>query len=92
MYVGVLRRLMVCVGVCVLLYVCVRYRDPVQQSLQLLQQLRETQHGLQVALQRAGESAQRSSVRQLKLEPVSQQPLVEGKGTAACLSVCRASR
>ncbi|XP_035016339.2 uncharacterized protein LOC118111659 isoform X2 [Hippoglossus stenolepis] len=52
-YVGVLRRLMACVGVCLLLYVCVRYRDPVQQSLQLLQQLRETQHGLQEALQRA---------------------------------------
>ncbi|XP_069383656.1 FYVE, RhoGEF and PH domain-containing protein 1 isoform X4 [Paralichthys olivaceus] len=52
-YVGVLRRLMACVGVCVLLYVCVRYRDPVQQSLQLLQQLRETQRGLQEALHRA---------------------------------------
>ncbi|XP_044066893.1 uncharacterized protein LOC122882959 isoform X4 [Siniperca chuatsi] len=52
-YVSVLRRVMVCVGVCVLLCVCVRYRDPVQQSLQVLQQLRETQRGLQEALQHA---------------------------------------
>ncbi|XP_061590826.1 uncharacterized protein LOC133456361 [Cololabis saira] len=52
-YVGRLRRFMVCVGVCVLLLVCVRYRDPVQQSLQVLQQLKETQRSLQEALQRA---------------------------------------
>ncbi|XP_041858815.1 uncharacterized protein LOC121651035 isoform X2 [Melanotaenia boesemani] len=52
-YVGVLRRSMTCVGVIVLLLVCVRYRDPVQQSLQVLQQLRETQTHLQEALQRA---------------------------------------
>lgn len=57
MYVSVLRRLMVCVGVCVLLCVCARYRDPVQQSLQVLQQLRETQRSLQEALQHAGKSA-----------------------------------
>uniref|UniRef100_A0A3B4X5M6 Uncharacterized protein n=1 Tax=Seriola lalandi dorsalis TaxID=1841481 RepID=A0A3B4X5M6_SERLL len=56
-YVSVLRRLMVCVGVCVLLCVCVRYKDPVQQSLQVLQQLRETQRGLQEVLQHAGESS-----------------------------------
>lgn len=49
---------MVCVGVCVLLVVCVRYRDPVQQSLQVLQQLRETQRSLQEALQHAGEFSQ----------------------------------
>ncbi|XP_054465691.1 uncharacterized protein LOC129100160 [Anoplopoma fimbria] len=52
-YVCVLRRLMVCVGVCVLLYVCVAYRDPLQQSLQVLQQLRDTQRSLQEALQHA---------------------------------------
>ncbi|XP_040927436.1 uncharacterized protein LOC114858616 [Betta splendens] len=52
-YVSLLRRLMVCVGLCVLLAVCVRYRDPVQQSLQVLQQLTETQRRLQEALQRA---------------------------------------
>ncbi|XP_049437039.1 uncharacterized protein LOC125891670 [Epinephelus fuscoguttatus] len=52
-YVSVLRRFMVCVGVCVLLCVCVRYRDPLQQSLQVLQQLRETQRSLQEALQHA---------------------------------------
>ncbi|XP_004075992.1 uncharacterized protein LOC101161666 isoform X1 [Oryzias latipes] len=49
-YVGVLRRIMVGVGVCVLLLVCVRYRDPVQQSLQILQQLREMHSRLQDAL------------------------------------------
>lgn len=54
-YVGVLRRVAVCVGVCVLLCVCLRYRDPMQQNLQVLQQLRETQRSLQEALQRAGE-------------------------------------
>ncbi|KAK2850941.1 hypothetical protein Q5P01_007217 [Channa striata] len=52
-YVSILRRFMVCVAGCVLLYVCVRYRDPVQQSLQVLQQLRETQRSLQDALQHA---------------------------------------
>ncbi|KAL6118972.1 uncharacterized protein ACO6RY_03644 [Pungitius sinensis] len=52
-YVSVLRHLMVCVAVCVLLYVCVTFRDPLQQSLQLLQQLRETQKSLQEALQHA---------------------------------------
>ncbi|KAM6982129.1 uncharacterized protein LKV04_012807 [Tautogolabrus adspersus] len=52
-YVSVLRRVMVCVGFCVLLCVCVRYRDPVQQSLQVLQQLRETQRSLQEVLQHA---------------------------------------
>lgn len=55
MYVGALRRLMLCVGVCVLLAVCIRYRDPVHQSLQVLQQLRDTQRSLQEALQHAGE-------------------------------------
>uniref|UniRef100_A0A8D3ALX8 Protein brambleberry-like n=1 Tax=Scophthalmus maximus TaxID=52904 RepID=A0A8D3ALX8_SCOMX len=88
-YVGMLRRLMLCVGLCVLLYACVRYRDPVQQSLQLLQQLRETQRRLQEALHRAGEFGLHEEA-----EPASQ--LVEGTGTAAqlsvCLSVCRASR
>lgn len=55
-YVSVLRRVAACVGVCVLLCVCLRYRDPMQQNLQVLQQLRETQRSLQEALQRAGEN------------------------------------
>lgn len=55
MYVSVLRRVAACVGVCVLLCVCLRYRDPMQQNLQVLQQLREMQRSLQEALQRAGE-------------------------------------
>nr|XP_046253111.1 uncharacterized protein LOC124063466 isoform X1 [Scatophagus argus] len=57
-YVSILRRFMVCVGVCVLLCVCVQYRDPVQQNLQVLQQLRETQRGLQEALQHAARLAE----------------------------------
>lgn len=57
MYISVLRRVTVCVGVCVLLCVCLRYRDPVQQNLQVLQQLRETQRSLQEALQHAGEDS-----------------------------------
>ncbi|XP_034027727.1 uncharacterized protein LOC117511908 [Thalassophryne amazonica] len=52
-YVSVLRRIMVCVGVCVLVCVCLWYKDPVQQSLEILQQLRETQRNLQEALQHA---------------------------------------
>ncbi|XP_067449529.1 uncharacterized protein [Thunnus thynnus] len=68
LYVSMLRRLMVCVGVCVLLCVCVRYRDPVQQSLQVLQQLRETQRSLQEALQHAEVLGQ----RQEKTEEIQQ--------------------
>ncbi|XP_054878139.1 uncharacterized protein LOC129352952 [Poeciliopsis prolifica] len=52
-YIAALRRLSVCVALCVLLLVCVRYRDPVQQSLEVLQQLRETQSNLQEALRLA---------------------------------------
>ncbi|XP_059190193.1 uncharacterized protein LOC131972376 isoform X2 [Centropristis striata] len=66
-YVSVLRRCMVCVAVCVLLYVCVRYRDPVQQSLQLLQQLRDTQSGLQAVLQHA-ERLERQKNNQLTVQ------------------------
>lgn len=55
MYVNMLRRLMVCVALCVLVCVCARYRDPIQQSLQVLQQLKETQCRLQEVLQHAGE-------------------------------------
>ncbi|XP_027131378.1 uncharacterized protein LOC104935480 isoform X2 [Larimichthys crocea] len=58
-YVSALRRFMVCVAVCVLVCVCVQYRDPVQQSLQVLQQLRETQKNLQEALQRTERLAER---------------------------------
>ncbi|XP_028307982.1 uncharacterized protein LOC114466606 [Gouania willdenowi] len=52
-YVSALRRIMVCVGVCVLLWTCARYTDPVQQSLQVLQELRQTQRSLQEALHKA---------------------------------------
>ncbi|CAN9515260.1 unnamed protein product [Ophioblennius macclurei] len=52
-YVALLRRIMISLGVLVLLVVCIRYRDPVQQSLQVLRQLKETQRSLQEALQHA---------------------------------------
>ncbi|KAM8862501.1 uncharacterized protein AB9W97_017832 isoform 3-T4 [Spinachia spinachia] len=68
-YVSALRRLMVCVAVGVLLYVCVTFRDPLQQSLQLLQQLRETQKSLQEALQHAealGQQQQMKNQRTVK--------------------------
>ncbi|XP_026223677.1 uncharacterized protein LOC113167354 isoform X2 [Anabas testudineus] len=65
-YVSVLRRVMVCVGVCVLLVVCVRYRDPVQQSLQVLRQLTETQRSLQEALQRAESLGQEKKKKEEK--------------------------
>ncbi|KAM8830787.1 uncharacterized protein ACB058_018935 [Synchiropus picturatus] len=64
-YVSLLRRAMVCAGVCVLAAVCFRYRDPLQQSLQVLQQLRETQHSLQEALQHA-DSLRRQQTMELK--------------------------
>ncbi|KAK5603316.1 hypothetical protein CRENBAI_010262 [Crenichthys baileyi] len=67
-YVGMLRRLSVCVGVCVLLLVCARYRDPVQQSLQVLQQLRETHKSLQEALQRAERLADEKKLEDCQLD------------------------
>nr|XP_040025975.1 uncharacterized protein LOC120814962 isoform X2 [Gasterosteus aculeatus aculeatus] len=67
-YVSVLRRLMVCVAVCVLLYVCVTFRDPLQQSLQLLQQLRETQKSLQEALQHAEALGEQQKKNQLTVK------------------------
>ncbi|XP_008400542.1 uncharacterized protein LOC103460226 isoform X2 [Poecilia reticulata] len=65
-YVAALRRLSVCVALCVLLLVCVRYRDPLQQSLEVLQQLRETQRSLQEALRRAERFTQEEKDRQLQ--------------------------
>ncbi|XP_035864395.1 uncharacterized protein LOC116045517 isoform X2 [Sander lucioperca] len=67
-YVSVLRRFMLCVGVCVLLCVCVRYRDPLQQSLQLLQQLQETQRSLQEALQHAESLGEQQKNSQLAVK------------------------
>lgn len=59
-YISVLRRVMISAALALLLFVCVRHRDPLQQSLQVLKQLQETQRSLQVALQHAGK-AQRSA-------------------------------
>ncbi|XP_078110024.1 uncharacterized protein LOC144520233 [Sander vitreus] len=67
-YVSVLRRFMLCVGMCVLLCVCVRYRDPLQQSLQLLQQLQETQRSLQEALQHAESLGEQQKNNQLAVK------------------------
>uniref|UniRef100_A0A3P8UAJ4 Uncharacterized protein n=1 Tax=Amphiprion percula TaxID=161767 RepID=A0A3P8UAJ4_AMPPE len=52
-YLGILRRFMLAVAASVLLVAYVRYTDPLQESLRLLQQLQETQSSLQEALQRA---------------------------------------
>ncbi|XP_023261937.1 uncharacterized protein LOC111654969 isoform X2 [Seriola lalandi dorsalis] len=88
-YVSVLRRLMVCVGVCVLLCVCVRYKDPVQQSLQVLQQLRETQRGLQEVLQHADSLGQRQKKKteedQVQVRPAenSSDPRHRGEETTS---------
>uniref|UniRef100_A0A3B5R902 Uncharacterized LOC111608652 n=1 Tax=Xiphophorus maculatus TaxID=8083 RepID=A0A3B5R902_XIPMA len=67
-YVAALRRLSVCVALCVLLLVCVRYRDPVQQSLEVLQQLRETQSSLQEALRRAERFTQEKKLEDRRLQ------------------------
>ncbi|KAJ0064450.1 hypothetical protein NL108_006524 [Boleophthalmus pectinirostris] len=53
-YISVLRRLVLSFSVFVLIFVILRHKDPLQQSLMVLQQLQETQRSLQVALQHAG--------------------------------------
>uniref|UniRef100_A0A8C6WUF8 Brambleberry n=1 Tax=Neogobius melanostomus TaxID=47308 RepID=A0A8C6WUF8_9GOBI len=52
----VLRRVIFSVSLFVLVFVILKHRDPLQQSLMVLQQLQETQRSLQVALQHAGMS------------------------------------
>ncbi|XP_028265190.1 uncharacterized protein LOC114438197 [Parambassis ranga] len=90
-YVGALRRLMLCVGVCVLLVVCIRYRDPVHQSLQVLQQLRETQRGLQEALQHAERlAAQQKDRRLIRAEQNNASPRSDSRRREEAL--CRRSR
>ncbi|XP_056451875.1 uncharacterized protein LOC130386970 isoform X2 [Gadus chalcogrammus] len=49
-YVAVLRRIMGTLGVLILVLAALRYRDPTQDSLLVLAQLRDTQHSLQLAL------------------------------------------
>ncbi|XP_068454737.1 uncharacterized protein [Clinocottus analis] len=80
-YASVLRRFMVCVAVCVLLYVCVGYRDPLQQSLQVLQQLRETQRSLKEALQHAESLGKQQKTVKVRSEVMSQQ-----KVTSCCIT------
>ena len=53
-YVAVLRRIMGSLGVLVLVLAALRYRDPTQDSLLVLAQLRDTQHSLQLALTHTG--------------------------------------
>ncbi|XP_077456886.1 uncharacterized protein LOC144074361 [Stigmatopora argus] len=52
-YVAVLRKSLMAVAVLLLLWVCMRYTDPNQQSLLVLKQLQETQCRLQETLQQA---------------------------------------
>ncbi|XP_072306323.1 uncharacterized protein [Eucyclogobius newberryi] len=52
-YISVLRRLVLSFSVFVLIFVIIRHKDPLQQSLIVLQQLQKTQRSLQVALQHA---------------------------------------
>ncbi|XP_047442954.1 uncharacterized protein LOC125009243 isoform X2 [Mugil cephalus] len=62
-YVSRLRWSSLAVGLSVLVLVCLRYRDPVQQSLQVLEQLRETQRSLQEALQHAERIGQQAKTK-----------------------------
>ncbi|XP_068191387.1 uncharacterized protein [Antennarius striatus] len=71
-YVSVLRWFMVCVGVCVLLCVCVHYTDPMQQNLQLLRQLQETQKSLQAVVQQAVSSGQQQKESNIQLKRTSE--------------------
>ncbi|XP_051914749.1 uncharacterized protein LOC127596375 [Hippocampus zosterae] len=52
-YVAMLRRCIMVVAVCLLLWVCASHKDPTQQSLLVLQQLQDTQCRLKEVLQRA---------------------------------------
>ncbi|KAG7265162.1 hypothetical protein CRUP_007388 [Coryphaenoides rupestris] len=60
-YVAVLRRCMGSLGLLVLVVAALRYRDPIQDSLQVLAQLRETQHNLQLVLKHTDDLCYRSS-------------------------------
>ncbi|KAA0714365.1 hypothetical protein E1301_Tti019961 [Triplophysa tibetana] len=51
--VGILRRAMILIGCLVLLYFALRYRNISRESLEILQELKETRSDLQQALQRA---------------------------------------
>ncbi|XP_057213528.1 uncharacterized protein LOC130568592 [Triplophysa rosa] len=51
--VGILRRAMILIGCLVLLYFALRYRNIGRESLEILQELKETRSDLQQALQRA---------------------------------------
>ncbi|KAK7884587.1 hypothetical protein WMY93_027710 [Mugilogobius chulae] len=69
-YISVLRRLVLSISVFVLIFVIVRHKDPLQQSLIVLKQLQETQRSLQVALRHAenlGEKQKKSEEHKIKL-------------------------
>ncbi|KAJ8017292.1 hypothetical protein DPEC_G00016330 [Dallia pectoralis] len=53
LFVGLLRRAMVLVGVLMLVYTAVRYRNVTKESLEILDQLKETRRSLQLALHHA---------------------------------------
>lgn len=55
MLVGHLRRGMLVIGCFVLLYFAVRFRNVNRESLEILEELKETRSNLQKALRKAGE-------------------------------------
>uniref|UniRef100_A0AAY4EAV2 Protein brambleberry-like n=1 Tax=Denticeps clupeoides TaxID=299321 RepID=A0AAY4EAV2_9TELE len=59
--VGILRKAMLLVGVLVLVFFAMRYRNVNLESLEILNQLKETHSNLQQALQKAGVSANRAN-------------------------------
>ncbi|XP_051800765.1 uncharacterized protein LOC127532770 isoform X3 [Acanthochromis polyacanthus] len=67
-YVGILRRFMMAVAASVLLVAYIRYTDPLQESLRLLQQLQDTQSSLQEALQRAESLCQKQKSEDRRLQ------------------------
>ncbi|XP_033824737.1 uncharacterized protein LOC117372988 [Periophthalmus magnuspinnatus] len=74
-YISVLRCLVLSFSVFVLIFVILTHKDPLQQSLIVLQQLQETQRSLQVALQHAenlGEKQRRSEEHKWEVKTSSQ--------------------
>ncbi|XP_054627319.1 uncharacterized protein LOC129178763 isoform X1 [Dunckerocampus dactyliophorus] len=80
-YIGMLRRFMVGVAFLVLLWVCVRYMDPGQQSLLVLQQLRDTHCRLQETLQRAENFGQWKKTEDSQVEGRRKETLERTKGS-----------
>ncbi|XP_051800764.1 uncharacterized protein LOC127532770 isoform X2 [Acanthochromis polyacanthus] len=87
-YVGILRRFMMAVAASVLLVAYIRYTDPLQESLRLLQQLQDTQSSLQEALQRAESLCQKQKSEDRRLQvKVSQSRKVRSYMYTCCSSL-----